>query len=194
MVGNRSQETLMMCFSLGDIFEDIWEEPGNVSGFVHVFDQCTKTHQPQCITWLGHWWWIGIGFQFCLGFQAVWSWPCFTYPTTPSIPFTLLNRGLPAKFRPLSKPCSASPSPLRVLWRSHLQWLRQSSSQTAAKDKTVANAYFWLFPIFPNHISGTLRSDVPLVCIEILAVLSQIFTVYWSFQIGKVPVFVEVAI
>ena len=37
-----SLETPMMCFTLEDIFEDIWEEPGNVSGFVHVFDQCIE--------------------------------------------------------------------------------------------------------------------------------------------------------
>lgn len=30
-------------FSLEDIFEDIWEEPGNVGGFIHVFGQCTET-------------------------------------------------------------------------------------------------------------------------------------------------------
>lgn len=50
MAGNHSQETPMMCFSLEDIFEDIWEELGNVSGFAHVFDQCTETRRPQYIT------------------------------------------------------------------------------------------------------------------------------------------------
>lgn len=55
MVGNQSREMPMMCFSLEDIFEDIWEEPGNVGGFIHVFGQCTETRRPQCITQLGYW-------------------------------------------------------------------------------------------------------------------------------------------
>ena len=50
MAGNQSREMPMMCFSLVDIFEDIWEEPGNVGGFIHVFGQCTETRRPQCIT------------------------------------------------------------------------------------------------------------------------------------------------
>ena len=63
-------------------------------------------------------------------------------------PFSPLKGCLPAWFRPPSKPCSASPFPLRVLWLFHLPWLPQSSSQTTAKDKIMANAYFWLFLIF----------------------------------------------
>lgn len=70
MAGNHSQETPVMCFSLEDIFEDIWEEPGNVSGFVHVFDQCTETSTS--VHYLaGLLVMVGTGFHLCLDFQAV---------------------------------------------------------------------------------------------------------------------------
>ena len=85
---------------------------------------------------------VGTGFHLCLDFQAVWLWSYFTYPSILFVPWKEV-------FLPDS---DHRPSPAQLLL---FRWESSDSStshgflsQTVAKDKIMANAYFWLFLIF----------------------------------------------
>lgn len=176
------------------IWGHFWRHPGKVwqcNDFVHPSDQCIAPGNELVL--------VSSSLQgLCLAFQALESDPALPNLSTSFHSLYSCHRDLSVLLHPdptvqvllsfsFSTKSSLTPSTSKG---SFILLVRLQCKTKSHKDLFL---FLICYPHLSNHISGTLRSDVPLMYTKILAALREIFTVYWRFEIDKVPFFTEVA-